>query len=244
MFTSRAEYRLSLRQDNADIRLTRKGIEAGIVSQERQECLKQRESEVDRCINLLTSVTLPRTVWASYGEAFQMRQKDGKHKNAVEVLSMPDIGLDDIIKIVKETGSKQEPMNEEWKDFEVKNLVYDTVEAICKYSNYLSRQEDEMERWRKSASLQLPTDIVYSHDNFPAFSSEELEKLRTHRPATLHMASQIQGVTPHALIYLANYITRGRHHSKRQKDDANEMISDFSPSRGEAFVEKHYEEIE
>jgi tRNA uridine 5-carboxymethylaminomethyl modification enzyme len=244
MFTSRAEYRLSLRQDNADIRLTRKGIEAGIVSQERQECLKQRESEVDRCINLLTSVTLPRTVWASYGEAFQMRQKDGKHKNAVEVLSMPDIGLDDIIKIVKETGSKQEPMNEEWKDFEVKNLVYDTVEAICKYSNYLSRQEDEMERWRKSASLLLPTDIVYSHDNFPAFSSEELEKLRTHRPATLHMASQIQGVTPHALIYLANYITRGRHHSKRQKEDANEMISDFSPSPGEAFVEKHYEEIE
>ena len=244
MFTSRAEYRLSLRQDNADIRLTRKGIEAGIVSQERQECLKQRESEVDRCINLLTSVTLPRTVWASYGEAFQMRQKDGKHKNAVEVLSMPDIGLDDIIKIVKETGSKQEPMNEEWKDFEVKNLVYDTVEAICKYSNYLSRQEDEMERWRKSASLLLPTDIVYSHDNFPAFSSEELEKLRTHRPATLHMASQIQGVTPHALIYLANYITRGRHHSKRQKEDANEMISDFSPNPEEAFVEKHYEEIE
>jgi tRNA uridine 5-carboxymethylaminomethyl modification enzyme len=239
MFTSRAEYRLSLRQDNADIRLTRKGIEAGIVSAERQECLKQREGEVDRCIDLLTSVSLPRTVWASYGEAFQMRQKDGKHKNAVEVLSMPDIGLDDIIRIVKETGSKQEPVNDSWKDFEVKNLVYDTVEAICKYSNYLSRQEDEMERWRKSASLQLPADIVYSHEYFPAFSSEELEKLRTHRPATLHMASQIQGVTPHALIYLANYITRGRHHKK--KDD---MISDFSPSAGEAFVEKHYEEIE
>ena len=58
----------------------------------------------------------------------------------------------------------------------------------------------------------LPTDIAYTKDTFPSFSSEELEKLRKHRPVTLHEASQIQGVTPHALIYLHSYVTRGKHH--------------------------------
>ena len=58
----------------------------------------------------------------------------------------------------------------------------------------------------------LPPDIAYTKDIFPSFSSEELEKLRKHRPVTLHEASQIQGVTPHALIYLHSYVTRGKHH--------------------------------
>ena len=67
-------------------------------------------------------------------------------------------------------------------------------------------------RWKKSSSMVLPTDIAYNKDIFPSFSSEELEKLRKHRPVTLHEASQIQGVTPHALIYLHSYVTRGKHH--------------------------------
>lgn len=218
MFTSRAEYRLSLRQDNADIRLTRKGIEAGIVSEERIAMLKRREDGINRSMDVLSSVFLPRTDWAAYGEAFQMRQKDGRHKNAIEVLSMPDITLSQIITIIRDIGVKRG--DEALSNFTVDTLVYDTVEAISKYSNYLSRQEEEMARWKKSGAMLLPTDIQYTSKQFPSFSAEELEKLQKHRPLTLHAASQLQGITPHALIYLHSYISRGKHHIARAANDA------------------------
>jgi tRNA uridine 5-carboxymethylaminomethyl modification enzyme len=267
MFTSRAEYRLSLRQDNADIRMTKKGIEAGIVGDERIAMLKRREDGINTAMGILESVLLPRTEWAAFGDAFQMRQKDGKHKNAIEVLSMPDITLSQIITIVNEIGVKRE--NEVWTNFKVDTLVYDTVEAISKYSNYLSRQEEEMARWKKSGAMLLPTDLEYSAQLFPSFSAEELESLNKHRPLTLHAASQLQGLTPHALIYLHSYVSRGKHHIARQanaalaqeklaeitgiegagtdrsEDHSHEpMHPDFSVSPAEAGLEKHFQEID
>jgi len=120
-------------------------------------------------------------------------------------------------------------------------------------------QEDEMARWKRSAALVLPPDLEYSKDAFPSFSAEELEKLRTARPATLHAASQIQGVTPHALIYLHTYVTRGRHHQFRRdnaavaaaggvmgdgEDGDGAMHPDFFVSPKEAGLRKHYQEID
>jgi hypothetical protein len=122
-------------------------------------------------------------------------------------------------------------------------------------------QEDEMARWKRSAALVLPPDLEYSKDAFPSFSAEELEKLRTARPATLHAASQIQGVTPHALIYLHTYVTRGRHHQFRRDNAAvaaaaaaaggvmgdgedGAMHPDFFVSPKEAGLRKHYQEID
>lgn len=262
MFTSRAEYRLSLRQDNADIRMTKKGIEAGIVGEERVAMLKRRENGINTAMGILESVLLPRTDWAAYGDAFQMRQKDGKHKNAIEVLSMPDITLSQIITIINEIGVKRE--NEVWTNFKVDKLVYDTVEAISKYSNYLSRQEEEMARWKKSGAMLLPTDLEYTAQLFPSFSAEELESLNKHRPLTLHAASQLQGLTPHALIYLHSYVSRGKHHiarhakeklaeitgiegvgTDRSEDHSHEpMHPDFSVSPSEAGLEKHFQEID
>ena len=209
MFTSRAEYRLSLRQDNADIRLTQKGIDAGIVGKERAEFLRERERGISSSLQVLESIKLPRTEWATFGEAFQMRQKDGRYKSAADVLSMPDITLEEIVKVVRSVGDRNS--DDALQGFTVDPLVFDTVEAIAKYANYLDRQEDEMTRWRKSGSTPLPADIHYTKDVFPSFSAEELEKLRVARPATLHAASQIQGITPHALIYLQTYISRGKH---------------------------------
>ena len=189
-----------------DIRLTKKGIDAGlVVSPERIDMLRRREEGINFGLDTLTALTLPRTTWTQYGEKFHMRQKDGKHKNAVDVLSMPDTTLQDITTIVRSLGVDRN--DRVLAEFEVDSLVYDTVEAISKYSNYLSRQEDEMKRWRKSGSMRLPDDIEYTKDTFSSFSSEKLEKLRTNKPATLHhTASQIQGITPHALIYLHSYI--------------------------------------
>lgn len=214
MFTSRAEYRLSLRQDNADIRLTRKGYEAGIVSTDRLLCVADRVSHADKCMHVLDSFKLPRLEWAAQGgAAYHMSQKDGRHKSAVELLTMADIALTDIIDIIRKKG--EETNNTVFKTFEVPSLVHDTVEATCKYSSYLSRQEDEMERWRRNNIVPLPINIDYSRVNFPSLSSEELEQLNKYRPATLHAASQIQGVTPHALVYLQNYMIKRRHYMSR-----------------------------
>ena len=220
MFTSRAEYRLSLRQDNADIRLTRKGIEAGMVSEERKEMLIRREEGIALALETLASVLMPRTDWAAYGEAFQMKQKDGKYKSAAEVLSMPDVTLEQITNIINEVGHKKN--DDLLINFKVDHLVYDTVEAISKYSNYLHRQEDEMARWKKSGAMILPTDIQYTKDAFPSFSAEELERLSKSKPLTLHAASQLQGITPHTLIYLHTYISRGKHHIARNIRNALE----------------------
>ena len=138
--------------------------------------------------------------------AFHMIQKDGKHKTAADVLSMPNITLSQIITIINTLGKNNN--NIELSQFNVNNLVYDTVEATCKYANYLTRQSDEMIRYKRNNFISIPNDILYIHSIFPSFSSEELEKLSFHRPVTIHEASQIQGVTPHSLVYLQNYITK------------------------------------
>ena len=223
MFTSRAEYRLSLRQDNADMRLTRKGIAAGIVCAERAAVLEAREKELARAMGVLKGFSLPRTEWASHHEAFHMAHKDGKHKTADEVLSMPDVTLENVLHVINAVGA--EGGDAALGAFTVDLLVYDTLEATCKYSNYLVRQEDEMDRWRKSGAVKIPENIQYIRENFP-FAAEELEKLRTVRPETLHAASMIQGISPSALIYLQTYISRGRHNRSRVDAEADVVLSE------------------
>ena len=268
MFTSRSEYRLSLRQDNADLRLTQRGIDCGLIpisgphGTARADCLAARVGGIQLAMDVLQGVKRPRAAWAENGEAFRMRQKDGKHKSAAEVLSMPDVLLSEVVGIIRRMGQGQEEDlekellgfrdaaegedevgaagqrgaaeedGEEEEDagaspsfsastlraFTVSPLVYETVEATCKYSNYLSRQEEEMAKWRRGGALLLPADIDYSHASFPAFSAEEIEVLRRDRPATLHEASQIQGLTPHTLVYLYNYVTRGRGRKSSRQD--------------------------
>ena len=156
--------------------------------------------------------------------SFHMIQKDGKHKTAADVLSMPNITLTQIITIINQLGKNNN--NVELSQFNVSNLVYDTVEATCKYANYLTRQSDEMSRYKRNNFISIPNDILYTHSIFPSFSSEELEKLSFHRPVTIHEASQIQGVTPHSLVYLQNYIT------KRKRSTARTAASNVTASVG------------
>ncbi len=219
MFTSRSEYRLSLRQDNADLRLTRKGQQGGLViSDDRIACLEERESQISSALYTLNNVKRPRAEWSAQGEVYRMSQKDGKHKSAADVLSMPDVTLEGVIGVIQslgrgQGGSEGDHAQEEdmaLSSFNVPNLVFDTVEASCKYSKYLERQSNEMERWRSGGAVLLPPGLEYTRENFPSFSAEELEHLDRERPVSLQAASQIQGLTPHALIYLHNFVTRKR----------------------------------
>jgi tRNA uridine 5-carboxymethylaminomethyl modification enzyme len=239
MFTSRAEYRLTLRQDNADMRLTRRGFEAGLVTTERLHALQVREMHFAASMQMLETFKLPRLEWAAEGEKYHMSQSDGKHKSALEVLSMTDITLEDIIAIMRRKGaerlavaSNQEigrelyrknapqtaagtvaetQFNQQLVDFAVHPLVFDSVYADSKYHHYLAKQDQEMKNWKRLNHMAIPADIVYNRETFPSFSAEELEKLNMYRPATLHAAGQVQGVTSHALVYLQNYLRKNKH---------------------------------
>lgn len=191
MFTSRAEYRLSLRQDNADIRLTRRGIDIGIVSKEREQAFTLREKEISRCLKTLSDFSLHPRDWVAYGanSTFQMTSGDGRHRTAMDVLAMPDVSLDDVLRVIRTVGTNRSDTDS--ATFDIPELVQDTVEASSKYAKYLSRQEDEMARWKKASLVTLPPDLQYTREFFPSLSSEELEKLRKQRPATLHAASQV-----------------------------------------------------
>jgi len=210
MFTSRSEYRLSLRQDNADMRLSRKGVDVGIVSEERVACLLERENHIRSVLGVLNGISKPRQAWGCLGGDFAMKQKDGAYKTAADVLSKPDVSLKDMVGVIQKWAldESDSSVDSSLSNFSVPPLVYDTVEATCKYSNYLARQNDEMVRWKKGGSALLPVDIEYTHEKFPSFSHEELERLRRERPVNLHAASLMEGLTPHTLVYLHNFVTR------------------------------------
>ena len=101
MFTSRAEYRLTLRQDNADLRLTQKAIDLGLASSERKACFEERMKEMDRCMSVLNRFRLLPRDWKANGPtpAFHMTTGDGKYRSAVDVLAMPDISLKEIVQV-------------------------------------------------------------------------------------------------------------------------------------------------
>jgi tRNA uridine 5-carboxymethylaminomethyl modification enzyme len=227
MFTSRAEYRISLRADNADLRLTRKGAEHGLIrDEERMAAVEAREYLIEGQIDQLKSFSLKVTDWAKRGGedlmgGAQMSKKEGTKKTAEEVLYMPHVTLksvEDIMMEVTQQEREQSVMEEGGSADGVATMsreirlsppsVYDTVEAAVKYQSYVSRQHKDMESWRKAQGIRIPPDLVYVHDNFPTFSGEEIEKLSKIRPATFADASQISGMTPQSLVYLYHHVTR------------------------------------
>ncbi len=173
MFTSRSEYRLSLRQDNADLRLTSKASEFGIISPERLELVKRRSRDVKDAIEKLESFYLHRAQWVKYGSTFRLSNRDGKKKSAMDVLSLPDVTLDSVVNVIKEesksrvnnnnnsnsgnistTPSSNDDNNDmpitnaNLKDFSIQNYIYDTVDSEGKYYFYLRAQEKEMSKLR------------------------------------------------------------------------------------------------
>ncbi|GMI12436.1 hypothetical protein TrVE_jg10377 [Triparma verrucosa] len=219
MFTSRSEYRLSLRADNADLRLTRKGVEYGIVTDdERVEALEERKREVERGVEALEKFRLFVSEWSEKGgdkmggTFSSSKKKSSVKKSAHEVLRMPHVTLGDIENIMKSEDDK----------FQSVSLnSHDTVEATVKYSAYLHRQEKDMDSWRKAQGLLIPPDIVYDRTNFPTLKEEELQLLKKFRPGTLGDANSIQGITPQGLVYLQQFVRkRGR---KRDRNRASQI---------------------
>jgi len=222
MFTSRAEYRISLRADNADLRLTRKGAEYGLVTDpERLAALDMRETLITDNVDRLRNFKLFITDWASRGgdnlsfAAADRPGSEGRKKSAEEVLGMPHVTLKDVEDIMASVASDEQSKHEdstgdtsEYAFNPTPSSVYDTVEASVKYKSYVIRQEKDIESWRKAQGVRIPPTIIYDHSIMPTFSKEEIEKLNTFRPNTFAEASQISGLTPQSLVYLYHHVMR------------------------------------
>ena len=197
MFTSRAEYRLQLRADNADQRLTDIGITIGCVSGERARAHRTKSSMLKDAREFARSVSLTPKEAEPFGLSLN---KDGQRRTAFELLSYPNVTISDLTKV--------------WPRFaELPAKVAEQIEIDAKYEVYLSRQAADIAAFRRDESFELPADFDYAA--LPGLSNEMKQKLQTHRPRTIGHASRIDGVTPAALTLLAAHVRRSKKTSKK-----------------------------
>jgi tRNA uridine 5-carboxymethylaminomethyl modification enzyme len=192
MFTSRAEYRLTLRADNADQRLTGRGIALGCVGAPRAARYRTKIAALEAARHMARSLTLTPTEAARHGLALR---RDGQRRTAFEILSYPEMGISDLARIWPAFG-----------DLDAK--LAGQLQIDAKYHVYLSRQAADVESYRRDESLVLAEDLDYA--TLPGLSNEVRQKLQLHRPRTIGQAGRIDGVTPAALTLLAAYLRRAR----------------------------------
>jgi len=196
MFTSRAEYRLTLRADNADQRLTAKGIAIGCVGAERRARHAEKIAALAAATAFARSVSLTPNEAQRHGLALN---RDGQRRSAFELLSFPTIGIDDLRAIWPRFG-----------DFTPK--ILEQLEIDAKYDVYLERQAADIAAFRRDESLELPDAIDYGR--IKGLSNEARQKLCAIRPRTIGQAGRIDGITPAALTLLVAHVRRkGRLHS-------------------------------
>jgi tRNA uridine 5-carboxymethylaminomethyl modification enzyme len=192
MFTSRAEYRLALRADNADQRLTQKGIDIGCVGAERARLHTAKTFALDDARAFAKSVSLTPREAERHGLALN---KDGQRRSAFEMLSYPNISIADLARV--------------WPRFaEIDCKIAEQIEIDAKYDVYLSRQAADIAAYRRDESFVLPEDLDYAA--LPGLSNEVKQKLGAQRPRTIGHASKLDGVTPAALTLLVAHVRRGR----------------------------------
>ena len=190
MFTSRAEYRLSLRADNADQRLTDLGIKLGCVGPERQFQHSAKMADLGAVCEYAKSVSVTPTQANKHGLSLN---RDGQRRSAFEILSYPDTAVDDLARI--------------WPKFnEFAPDILRQVEIDAKYAVYLDRQAADIDAYRRDESLLLPGDLDYGM--VAGLSNECRQKLASVRPHTLGQASRLDGMTPAALTVLAAHVRR------------------------------------
>ena len=190
MFTSRAEYRLTLRADNADQRLTQMGDDLGVIGSERRNAFAERLECLNQARVLAKSLIVTSSAAAKLG--LKVNQ-DGKSRSAIDFISMPDVGVEAVERI--------------WPEFAaLPHFAKEALEADALYSGYIDRQTVEITNLRREEEHQIPSDIDYFA--LPSLSIEQRQKLARIRPETLGQAQRIDGMTPAALACLLGHIKR------------------------------------
>ena len=195
MFTSRAEYRLSLREDNADLRLTESGRKLGLVDDERWRAFSEKREAIAHEQERLRSTWVnPRIVNA--GEATRvLGQPIEREYTLGDLLRRPDVSYEALMTLPGAGPAVTDP------------LVAEQIEIQAKYHGYIERQRDEIERNEQHESAPLPIDIDYR--KLRGLSVEVQQKLNAHRPETIGQAARISGVTPAAISILLVHLKRG-----------------------------------
>ena len=195
MFTSRAEYRLTLRADNADQRLTDKGIALGCVGADRAHFHRTKMDALEAARSLARSVTITPNEAAKYGLTLN---RDGQRRSAFELMAYPEIGFSEVRGIWPELGT-------------IEPAIAVHLEIDAKYDVYVRRQSEDVDAFRRDEGLVLG-DIDYAL--VPGLSNEARAKLTAARPWTIGQAGRIDGMTPAALGILAAYLRREARRSK------------------------------
>ncbi len=199
LFTSRAEYRLLLREDNADMRLCAIGREAGLLGDAAWQAFSGKQNRIENCLNLLKNTRVKPTAAVNS----QLAQFDSSPLNQSlsleELLRRPELNLKRLAGLAP---LAERPCTLEEED----GIVADEIELQVKYAGYIQRQQEQVERFHKLERMELPED--FSYKGLPGLSNEVVEKLSAIQPRSLGQAARISGVTPAAIAVLQVHLKR------------------------------------